>query len=247
MRDTFKDKEYFTKFISENIISLNQSLSFLTNGKVHPNRINHFEYHTLEIILKILIAKYSCGFPINKLNDDYDKILDFLPKVFHQNVTKIKDKGGICKDQYRVEPHGVMLRLLSLGYLLNVSEQKFNKLVETIDRDNISDNLYEFIIKAKFPNRSKRRPEEYDENHSVILKVYKNLRLAIKEQDKDIASQLILDFLKKDFNHRHSGFYNSHKKDFFYGYWSFESVVIVKILDLDKNVFKNNKYFPTDF
>ena len=147
-----------------------------------------------------------------------------------------------------VSPYAKMLQMLSLGYLLNISDQNFQILVDIIDRDNISDNLYEFIIKARFADRVQKRPEEYDTDQSVILKVYDKLRKATEQADKVEANKLVKQFLEKDFYHEHSNFYEFHKKKYnaYYGYWSFEAAAVVKIMGLDDSSFIDNQYYPKD-
>lgn len=52
--------------------------------------------------------------------------------------------------------------LIVVAYLLEIPDNEFHILIDILDRDNISDNLYEFIIKARCPDRKQKRPEEYD-------------------------------------------------------------------------------------
>jgi hypothetical protein len=58
------------------------------------------------------------------------------------------------------------------------------------------------------------------------------------------------DFITKDWykNHKDAGWHNSHKSrhDVFYGYWSFETAAVVKIMDLDDTKFIDCQYYPKD-
>jgi hypothetical protein len=48
--------------------------------------------------------------------------------------------------------------------------------------------------------------------------------------------------------HSDTGWYNDHKSkwNIHFGYWSFESGALVKILGLDDNSLKNQQYYPYD-
>ncbi|MBQ4818857.1 PoNe immunity protein domain-containing protein [Aquimarina sp. MMG016] len=246
MRDSLKDKTYFTEFIEKKERLISRGHSLLDQGKVAVEMIDTFKFDIFDKSLSKVIADYSIGLDLVIVKDNYLKILSDL-NVWKAKTTKV-NLGIQYTDRYTVEPHGKMLRMLSLGYLLNTSDQDFKILVDKIDRDNISDNLYEFIIKARFPDRVQKRPEEYDTDQSVILKVYDKLRRATEQNDKEEAAKLVKEFLEKDFYHKHSGFYNSHKSkaNTYYGYWSFEAAAIVKIMGLDDSSFIDQQYYPKD-
>ena len=164
------------------------------------------------------------------------------------NQGKVHLKDNIYLNQYYVPTYQIILNYFSLAYLLEIPDSDFQILVNITDRDNISDNLYEFIIKARFPNRVQKRSEEYDTEHSVILKVYNRLRKATKEKDKVAAARLVKQFLEKDYYHKHMNLYNSHnsKANIYCGYWSFEAAAVVKIMGLDDSSFIDNQYYPKD-
>ena len=248
MRDTLKDKEYFEEFLK----TKNQLIKFnndsLLEGKVHESKIKSAKFRNLDFKVESLIAQYSLGDNLHDLSKSFDSITNSITKTWYQSETKIKNSKGQIFDQYMVSSYERFLHLLSIGYLLELSDQDFKILVDIIDRDNISDNLYEFIIKARLPNRDQKRPEEYDPKHSVILKVYDKLRKATEHRDKAEAAKLVKQFLDKDFYHKHMNLYNSHnsKANIYCGYWSFESAAIVKIMGLDDSSFINNPYYPKD-
>jgi hypothetical protein len=144
-----------------------------------------------------------------------------------------------------------MLWMLSLGYLLNIPKESFEKLVKIIDRDNIKDNLLEFIIRAKIPERTIIKEESYEKYFDLPEKIFVKIRQIIIENDKKIAQKLMSEYLKKDWynNHKTQGWWGSHKNEkqnVYYGYWSFEAAAVVKILDLDDSSFKDCQYYPAD-
>ncbi|WP_299609165.1 PoNe immunity protein domain-containing protein [uncultured Aquimarina sp.] len=248
MRDKLKSKEYFKELLTtkKQLIQLNSE--GLSLGKVHESKIDWTKYRNLGFLVESIIIKYSSDSSLEELKNDFKYPLNQILNSWSPMCTKINDDKGKLWDQYMVSPYERFLHLLSLAYLLEVSDSDFQILVDIIDRDNISDNLYEFIIKARFPDRKQNGPEEYDKEHSVILKVYDKLRKATEQSDKAEASKLVQQFLEKDFYHKHMNLYNSHKSkaNIYCGYWSFEAAAVVKIMGLDDSSFIDNQYYPKD-
>lgn len=142
-----------------------------------------------------------------------------------------------------------MLWMLSLGYLLGIPNEEFKKLVEVIDKDGVKDHLFEFIIRAKLSERHPITEESYQEFFGVP-QTFEKLRQAITETDKPKAEKLVKEFITKDWykNHKDAGWYNSHKSkhDTYFGYWSFETAVVVKIMDLNDSGFIDCQYYLKD-
>lgn len=250
MRDKVKDKGYFEKFLTEKNELITSNENALLSGGVAESKVERAKFRNFGFRLESLVAKYSKGDSIESLKESISEIIRRLPDESDPINTKVKKRVGketVYLGQYMVEPYERMLRLLSLAYLLDVSDTDFETVVGIIDRDNIRDNLYEFIIKARFPDRIQTGDEEYD-SKSVILKVYKNLREAAIGSDLSEAAKYVGEFLEKNFYHKYTGFYDFHKSkiDLYYGYWSFESAAVVKIMGLDDSSFRDHEYYPKD-
>lgn len=250
VRDKIKDKDYFDEFLKgkNNLISNNEQA--LSAGKIAEKKVERTKFRNFGFRLESLVAQYSRGDSIQRMRNSIIEIIKCLPDESHSINTKVKivvDGETKFLDQYLVEPYERMLRLLSLAYLLDVSDTDFETVVRVIDRDNIRDNLYEFIIKSRFPNRIQKKDEEFDPK-SVVSKVYKNLREAVVQSDLSHAAKYIGQFLEKDFYHKHTGFYDFHKSkvDLYYGYWSFESAAVAVIKGVDDSSFRDNEYYPKD-
>lgn len=248
VRDQIKNTEYFVEFVKlkSQLIELNSSA--LLSSQVHESKVNWAIFRNLGNEIESLVAKYSMGKSIEVIKGDYSKIIYNLINSWIPLCTKIQNDKGELFDQYLIGPYERFLHLLSIGYLLKIPDADFQILVDIIDRDHISDNLYEFIIKARFPNRVQKRPEKYDTDKAVVLKVYEKLRKATEQKDKDEAARLVKQFLEKDFYHKHMNLYNSHnsKANIYCGYWSFEAAAVVKIMGLDDSSFIDNQYYPKD-
>ena len=252
MRDKLKDEDYFRRYTDLSASLLEKNINKLQSNEIREDRIGAVQYGSVIMTaVKLITAHYSSGSGIENLSMEIRKVIRYMERYWRPEQTKVKAKVGKkfeLWDQYRVASYEYFLHILSLAYLLNVPDEEFQVLVDIIDRDNISDNLYEFIIKARFPQRGQNREEEYSQEQSVILKVYKSLRAATQQEDKKEAAKLVKRFLEKSFYHKHANFYNAHnsRHEIYYGYWSFESAAVASIMGLDDSGFRENQYYPKD-
>jgi hypothetical protein len=253
MRDKLKDKNYFEIYNYSRKNSIIYFKAALKENSVKYERIDIVKCEIFKDTIQMLIAKYSAGYPIEDLYADYYEALSYMHQSWMVLDNRAFLKNGTRFNHYFGSDYDLMLWMLSLGFLLNVKEAEFQKLVEILDRFTVRDLLYETIIKAKIPSR----PPILEESYKLIMDmpfVYEKLRRAVNENPdeygKESAAELIRVFLKEDFYKRHKGFsfYDHHKSknNIYYGYWSFESAAIAVILKLDVNGFENNKYFPKD-
>jgi len=197
------------------------------------------------------MCKYSSSKLVNELNND---LLNAI-KLTHESwdgfwlIKTSNPTGSIILKQYGLDAYDQMLWMLSLGYLLEIPNEDFKKLVEVIDRDGVKDYLFEFIIRAKLKDRQTISEESYRDFFGVP-QTFEKLRQAITETDKSISEKLVKEFITKDWykNHKDAGWYNSHKSkhDTYFGYWSFETAAIVKIMGLDDSSFVDCQYYPKD-
>lgn len=245
MRDKIKDKSYFDSFLHklENIDKKTEEK--INSGNVNPERIIPVRMSMISSLIRRMKAKYSLGLPIHTLLDEYDESLDLIEKYWSGNNKFVGNNNEVL-DQYSLGNYDNILWMLSIGYLLDVTEDRFKILVNAIDSDNVKDKLYEFIISSKIASRSKIENESY----KYGFELYGKLRQAIGTDDKSKASELVKTFLEKDWykEHKNSGWYNNHtnKHNTYSGYWSFETAAVVKIMGLDDSAFINNQYYPKD-
>jgi hypothetical protein len=253
MRDKLKDKEYFNNFIAKKNENFAFYIDALKNNEVDSERINNVIEEVFRQNLYKLIAKYSAGYPIEELYSDYYEAVEYM----HQSWMVLDNRAFLNERKYGHyfgSDYDLMLWMLSIGYLLNVEEKEFLKLVEILDKDGVKDLIYETIIKAKIPTRPVIEKETYEMIFDIPF-VYEKLRQAIHEGidgiwDKDRQRDLVEVFIKKDWYPRHKdfSFYDNHKSktNVYYGYWSFETAAICKILEIDVSKIIDFKYFPKD-
>lgn len=251
MRDKLKDKQHFDKWISAFYESIEQVKNWILIGKTPLERINIMKQSMAQTYMNIIACKFSSNIPIVNFKDDLIQAIDLTFESW-DGCWKIETgnpTGSIVLDQYHLDAYDQMLWMLSLGYLLDVSEADFKKLAEVIDRDGVKDFLFEFIIRAKLKDRQRIAKESYQEFFDAP-NTFKKLRQAIHETDKAKAEKLVKEFITKDWykNHKDAGWHNSHKSQHgvYFGYWSFETAAAVKIMGLDDSSFINCPYYPKD-
>jgi hypothetical protein len=250
MRDKIKTKEYFDRQIIVLKNSITQILSWISNGEILYDRINNMKRAIVWNYISIIGCKYSLElnpvelYPdtINAINTTYES-WDGFWKIAAGNP-----RGSIILDQYGLGGYDQMLWMLSLGYLLDIPNEEFQKLVDVIDRDRVKDFLFEFIIRNKIKDRQPIVEESY-QKYFGIPQIFDSLRKAIVETDKTKAELLVKQFVRQWYvKHRSQGWYNSHNStcDGYYGYWSFETAAVVKIMELDDSSFIDCQYYPKD-
>lgn len=248
MRDKLKDKEYFNSIILDINESIERKISWIEIGKTQKDKINFSKRSIVWDYLSLICAKYSLGLTKIDIINDLKKAISKCEESW-DGFWKLKDRNGNEYDQYVLSAYDEMIWMLSLGYLLNIPDDIFMKLVNVIDRDKVKDNLFEFIISAKIKNRPPIKDESY-RNYFGIPEIFAKLRDVIKETDKTKTEILLREFIAKDWykNHKDAGWYNSHKNkhNIYFGYWSFETAAVVKIKSLDDSSFRDCQYYPKD-
>ena len=246
MRDKLKNKAYFDKMINTFNESIETQLNWIDIGITPQERINFVKRGIVQDYICLIQCKYSNNYDLYSLKEDLQKCIKICNEswdgfwLVEYNCKKLRQYG---------ESYDEMLWMLSISYLLDLSEADFEKLAEVIDRDKVKDNLFEFIIRTKLKDRKPITEESYQEFFGVPH-TFEKLRLAINETDKTKAEKLVQEFITKDWytNHKDAGWYNSHKSkhDVYCGYWSFETAAVVKIMGLEDSSFIDCQYYPKD-
>jgi hypothetical protein len=249
IRDKIKNEKYFRDYVEKKTNSISEDLKWLDDKKVKEDRILIFKRSIADAYISLLIAKYSAGFSSKDLLLGYKSALKLMDETW-DGFWKLKVGCPVVEyDQYILSAYDEMLWMLSLGYLLDISNEEYQILVNIIDRDKVKDYVFEYIIRAKLKDRIPIREESYKE-FLGIPKIFSKLRQAIFEPDRNESSNLIKSFLENDWyeKHRDSAWYDAHKSKHgtYIGYWSFESAAIVKIRELDDSSFKTSQYYPAD-
>lgn len=248
MRQNIKDVNFYKRHISDIESVENRIVEKIKGNSIPTDRMQSvFDLRRSNRLVRTIL-KFTFGEPIADVKNEFNKVIEYTNENW-VGLWTLKLSADNIYQQYTLSAYDEMLWMLSLGYLLDINDTDFRKMVALIDLDGVRDFLFEFIISAKIKDRKPIDSESYRDFFG-IPEVFEKLRQAITETDKTKSEKLVKDFITKDWykNHKGAGWYNSHKSkhDTYFGYWSFETAAIVKIMDLDDSSFIDCQYYPKD-
>lgn len=249
MRDNNVTKEYFEERIQETNILSKRSLEWINNGEVAKERIPIVYKGISRDYLSLFWAKYSAGYAIEDLKEDFRQSLYYM-YISWMEMEQRAFKKNIYLNHYFEGEYLEMLNMLSIAAMLNEGESTFETLSKIIDKDNVKDLVFEFILSNKLKNR--KMITESEETYTEIQripKIYQNLRNAILEKDKTKSSKYLKQFLMKDFvkyMNKEVDTQRSIEKGLYSGVWNMESGAISFLLDIDVCEFEDFYLFPKD-
>ena len=154
-----------------------------------PNReVLNNKYNTLfGCKLNSFVTKYSMGEDVVKLRSDYDDLV----KILKDNWTIT---GGYVQ----------MLWMLSIGIMLDTDERNMRILSNMIDNENVSDALYDFLIKYRLTDWERCSdtvlfPVPYQSTLSIISNNNQSKELTLQRLEKYLKKPIFTeDFTEKD-------------------------------------------------
>lgn len=255
MRDKFKNVKYFEELIDKRYKIIEKSKSNLNSGLTNSNRAQSVKKSLSDKYVSLIKAKYSRGDNLTyTINQDFNSAVSLMSEYWEKNHLGINFylKNGTPKylKQYTLTSYLNILDLLSIGVLVEGISNEYLKMIEDfIDKDEVKDYLFEFLINYW----DKERPLIYEESYEDLFLInerFGRLKKVIKERNKETAQKEIAYFLNKEWYDCFKGtpIYNQHlnKHNTYVGYWCFVAAAIVKIKDLDDSSFRNNEYYPKD-
>lgn len=186
--------------------------------------LSHFDI-ILRNAYQILISKYSAGYPVLELIPDYLQGVQFMKKGWNA------DAGYVT-----------MLWYLSIGVMLECHKE-LQQLSILLRELSVKDKLFSFLV---------NNTQDYASEKLLWTTPYAGLIEVIEfaKTNKEKAVERLQKYLKKEWYKGHSdcGWYNDHKSKWgvHFGYWSFESGALVKILGLDDSSLQGLPYYPYD-
>ena len=183
-----------------------------------------FMYNT-----ETLIAKYSLGSHPDEMIEDYLSGIEYLENVGN------------------AEPWYVdVLRMVSLGILLEVDKKDLKRLACAIEKQKIEDALLDFLLKACDIGWN-HNTSRY-ERKNPYAKTAEIIQMALHDKDKERASKRLQQYVEKEWikGHNDLDWKNAHKEPGYVGLWSFEAAALAKILGLDDSALKDNNHYPYD-
>lgn len=234
MRDQIKTFDYFKKSLNFTNESIEQFQSLIrevvdAQGEDCVGARNGYNtmvfYYTERINLE-----YSIGESIDVIKKTFLELLKYYSKMWDLEYG-----------------YTGLVRVLSVGFMLNVESVQFEDLQKKIIELKLNDYLVNFLMR--------RIDESWHLNSQsfVFPGFYEPLKEIIDNCDdlsNDIISQKILSYLNDYWYSSNSeeAWYDSHKSknDVYYGYWCYEMGAVVKALDIEDSQFKNQVYYPYD-
>ena len=186
--------------------------------------LSHFDI-ILRNAHQILISKYSAGYPVLELIPDYLQGVQFMKKGWNT------DAGYVT-----------MLWYLSIGVMLECHKE-LQQLSILLKEHSVKDKFFSFLV---------NNTQDYASEKLLWTTPYAGLIEVIElaKTNKEKAVERLQKYLKKEWYKGHSdcGWYNDHKSKWgvHFGYWSFESGALVKILGLDDSSLQGLPYYPYD-
>lgn len=221
MRDKIKGEKYFKIFISEDSKRIKKFSHQLKRGKVAEERIFPVKAKVHDLKLGIMIAKYSRGDSVAALEKEYLQLVEEWQEVFEA-------------DYYNKN-----LKMISLAVLFGVDSSILEGIKLLLQKANINDWLFDFLLNTA--------GNEMAEVTSDLLfpQSYDLLKKAVYAENK---VELLKRYLMETWYSKDCGCYEAHKSEqnIYYGYWSFETGAVAKILKLDDDDLKNVQYYPYD-
>lgn len=126
------NEQYFTEYILEETERIRKFQNKLKSNEVREDRIYSVKRKIDAIQFELLIARYSAGEDVEKLENDFMQLLNDMPLYWKGNSGYID-----------------MLWMMALAILFDVSREKFGILSDLVTQYNQKDALLEFFVNYK--------------------------------------------------------------------------------------------------
>ena len=241
MRDPLCDKNYLLKtielrkkYICEMKGEIVQLKSDIEKGiQRYPRDNQSIIFARFAIMfmygMDMLLAKYSLGNHPDTMIDDYLDNITYLENCGEEEAGYIN-----------------LLWMVGLGILLEMDKEVLKRLARVIERQRIEDALMDFLLKScdigwNHSTTKYEKKNPYEKTAEII-------KIALHDKDKEAASKRLEKYMGKEWfkGHYDFGWRNAHKEPGYYGFWSFDTAALAKILGLDDSALKDNNHYPYD-
>lgn len=239
MRAIFKNENNLAEFIKElqSILEHNKNLVLEDEMKTKRMKVRNCLYRE-----QILIASYSLGASLNEIENLYSDTVNEICENWQAEIVKFK-MGQKVLDQLYVYHHDSILRLISIGVLLDAHEE-LKKLKNKLKDLKISNCLFDKLISYKIPEHritskiNSNCPTAFNKIEKLAFKEPIDEKSLIRHQINWYSTLNKNCFQWKD-NHLNRG-------NIYFGYWSFSVAAIAKIASVNSDKLTSNVFFPTD-
>lgn len=231
MRDKLKKEEFFRNSLlfTEDCISEFEKIlpEIIKQDQVKSQRVINGCNALAVYYIKKVNLEYSLGEEICKIKKSYERLLTYYSQVWNREYGYIE-----------------LIRILSLGVLLRIDKSQVEPLESKIRQEKLNDYFVNFLLEAI--------DKEWDMTTTKFAfpNLYENIKPVIEAKDAQESLFLLKDYLENKWYQIHSetAWHNSHlsKQNTYYGYWAYEAGAVAKILDLDDEALKEQRYYPFD-
>lgn len=230
IRDNRKSKEYFDEYIDEEIEDFMEFFEMLDDGSVPDDRMDLLYQVLFEKKLDIIIAMYSRGDALSKIELEFNKLVELWA-------------GVVCTEDLEVE-YTQNLWVVSMAVLFGWADEKLAMIKDRFVEENINDWFFNFLLSDEGSNPELIEGELHEPER------YQTLKKAICTSNK----QLLVQYLEKEWygHFKDYGWYDSHKltrksQSIYFGYWCFEVAAVMKKLGWNDSELIEQSYYPYDF
>ena len=230
MRDRIKEEHYFNALIQkeeQNIIMFEEILEKTVAKSGENDRGARNGYSILiNSYQKKINLMYSCGKELEEIEKCCKKLLFYYSKMWDRKYGYIE-----------------LIKVLSLAVLFEVERNEIAELERKLVSEKFDDYLVNILLR-RIDSEWRKAGESFE-----FEGIYDYLKVIV-EKNKEERCQALKGYLEKKWYeiHKECAWYDSHKskRNVYYGYWSFESGAIAKILNIEDSSLKNVSYYPYD-
>lgn len=243
MRDKLiNDEKYYDRFLRTKEILIEQSIDRINSNSIPIDNISNVWHRIFFKKFECLIAKYGRGDNLAELKIELDEIFNHIETEWQNDAVKFKmGRPQKTLDQYWLNSYCYMVWLLSLSILLGIKRERITQIISLIETANIKDGLILYLL-------SSLNEKDY-ENQKVVT--YALFRKLMKNGVKHIDAIKVKKYLNSW--HKNTKLFTWHnyinsveEKEYYFGYWSFESAAIVALNDLNAESFEDHSNYPKD-
>ncbi|MDE6625164.1 MAG: DUF1911 domain-containing protein [Lachnospiraceae bacterium] len=195
--------------------------------KKNEDIIYSTKVRVFQLLYEAIRASYSLGMDCKELEKYYEKLIPIIQDIGWGKIGYVH-----------------FIQVFALGILLEVSDEKLNKLVITADKEDLDDCLFDFLVQSCGLTRKKFSKMYQKENpYKYTAAIINSSAESKKKAEKELA-----DYMKKKWFQGHFDYEwkNAHKQPGYVGFWSFETAALAKILGLEDAALEKNNHYPYD-
>ena len=243
MRDKLiNDEKYYDRFLRTKEILIEQSVERINTNSIPNDNISNVWHRIFFKKFECLIAKFGRGDNLAEVKIELDEIFNNLETEWQNDAVKFKmGRPQKILDQYWINSYCYMVWLLSISILLGIDRERKTQLTSLIETANIKDELILYLL-------SNLNGKKYENSNAVTYALFKKL---MKNGVDQIDSSKVKKYLGSW--HKNTKLFTWHnyinsapEKEYYFGYWSFESAAIVALNGLNDESFKDHSNYPKD-